>query len=69
MNGKWIRDFISKYEKIDKLKINIILYNMSKTLRIRIPNYKSKVNVIKLNKLIRLNKVKNKKSIRFTYIF
>ena len=37
---------------------------MSTTLRIRIPkyksNYKSKVDVIKLNKLIRLNKVKNK---------
>ena len=36
---------------------------MSTTLRIRIPkyksNYKSKVDVIKLNKLIRLNKVKN----------
>ena len=36
---------------------------MSTTLRIRIPNYKSKVNVIKLNKLIRLNKVKNKKKV------
>ena len=40
---------------------------MSTTLRIRIPkyksNYKSKVDVIKLNKLIRLNKVKNKRKV------
>ena len=40
---------------------------MSTTLRIRIPkyksNYKSKVDITKLNKLIRLNKVKNKRKV------
>jgi len=36
---------------------------MSTTLRIRIPKYKSKVDVNKLNKLIRINKVKNKRKV------
>ena len=36
---------------------------MSTTLKIRIPKYKSKINVSKLNKLIRLNKVKNKRKV------
>jgi hypothetical protein len=36
---------------------------MTKVLKIKIPKYKSKVDVIKLNKLIRLNKVKNKKKV------
>ena len=40
---------------------------MSTTLRIRIPkyksNYKSKVDVTKLNKLIRINKIKKKRKV------
>jgi len=36
---------------------------MSKTLKIQIPKHKSNVDIIKLNKLIRLNKVKKKKKV------
>ena len=38
---------------------------MSKTLKIQIPKHKSNVDIIKLNKLIRLNKVKKKKKRTF----
>ena len=54
---------INMKKKLIKINIYILNQYMTKVLKIKIPKYKSKVDVIKLNKLIRLNKVKNKKKV------
>ena len=50
-------------KKLIKNNNYIITDYMTKVLKIRIPKYKSKVDVIKLNKLIRLNNIKKRNKV------